>query len=386
MRLSRITFENLRRRKTRSMLLVLSIVIGVASSVFLFTTTRAMEKDVADKLDQYGSNILILPESGETLSFGGVTVGTSKVQELDMTMIPKMQSIKNKETLATISPKLLAEAEVLGKRALLVGVDFTQELRLKKWWTVDGLDKGQVPVQNEILVGSDVARLLNLSIQQSVTIKGQEFRVRGIIQATGSIENDQAIFMDLKTLQKVENKPTSITLIETAAFCYTCPIEDVTAQLREKLPGAKVTALQSTLQSRDDTVQRFSLFALVISVILLITSGFVVTMSMVSAVKERTRDIGVLRAIGFRKQHIIRMLFLEVSFVSLIGGLIGFALGMGLAMRFGPLLARMTVQVPWQPTIALYAVGAAWVMSLLACIYPAWTASQLDPVEALRYF
>lgn len=386
MRLSHISYENVRRRKTRSLLLILSIMIGVASSVFLFTTTKSMEKDVADKLDQFGSNILILPETGETLSFGGVTVGTSQGKELDMAMISEMKTIKNNETLATISPKLLADSEIQGKRALLVGVDFTQELRLKKWWKINGLEKGQVPEANEILLGSDVARILNLSPLQQVQIKGQDFRVRGIIQSTGSIENDQAIFMDLTTLQRAENKPTAISLIEAAAFCYTCPIEEVTRQLSEKLPDAKVTALQSTLQSRDDTVQRFSLFAIVISVILLVTSGFVVAMSMISSVKERTRDIGVLRAIGFRKQHIIQMLFLEVTFVSLIGGLIGFALGMGLAMKFGPIIAQMTVQVPWQPMLALYSVGAALVVSILASIYPAWSATKLDPVEALRYF
>jgi putative ABC transport system permease protein len=345
-----------------------------------------MEKDVADKLDQFGSNILLLPETGETLSFGGVTVGTSQGKELDMAMIPQMKTIQNKETLATISPKLLADADIQGKRALLVGVDFTQELRLKKWWKINGLEKGQMPEVHEILLGSDVARILNLSPQQHVQIKGQDFQVRGIIQPTGSIENDQAIFMDLTILQKVENKPTAVSLIEAAAFCYTCPIEEVTRQLREKLPDVKVTALQATLQSRDDTVQRFSLFAIVISVILLITSGFVVAMSMISSVKERTRDIGVLRAIGFRKGHIIQMLFLEVSFVSLIGGLIGFGLGMGLAMKFGSVIAQMTVHVPWQPILAIYSVGAALVVSLLASIYPAWSAAKLDPVEALRYF
>ncbi len=386
MRLSHISYENVRRRKTRSLLLILSIIIGVASSVFLFTTTKSMEKDVADKLDQFGSNILLLPETGETLSFGGVTVGTSQGKELDMAVIPLMKTIQNNETLATISPKLLADVDIQGKTALLVGVDFTQELRLKKWWEINGLEKGQMPEVNEILLGSDVARILNLSPQQHVQIKGQDFKVRGIIQPTGSIENDQAIFMDLTTLQKAENKPTAISMIEAAAFCYTCPIEEVTRQLREKLPDVKVTALQATLQSRDDTVQRFSLFAIVISVILLITSGFVVAMSMISSVKERTRDIGVLRAIGFRKWHIIQMLFLEVSFVSLIGGLIGFGLGMGLAVKFGPLIAQMTVQVPWQSMLALYSVGAALVVSLLASIYPAWSATKLDPVEALRYF
>ncbi|MGE4272303.1 MAG: ABC transporter permease [Desulfitobacterium sp.] len=386
MKILDISLGNLKRRKLRSFLLLLSIIIGVSSSVFLFTTTRSMEQDVADKIDQFGSNLLILPKAGETLSFGGVTVGTSSGTELDMSMIPLMKTIKNKETLATISPKLLAEATIQDKKVLLVGVQFADELRLKKWWKIDGLEAGQLPEVNEILIGSEVARILKLSPQQLVQIKGQEFRVGGIIQPTGSIENDQAIFMDLTTLQKAENKPTAINLIEAAVLCYTCPIEDVTMQLSETLPEAKVTALQSTLESRDDTVQQFSLFATIISVILLITSGFVVAMSMISAVKERTRDIGVLRAIGFRKKHILRMFLYEVSLVSVLGGLIGFGLGMGLAMNFGSSLAQMTVQVPFQPILVLYSILAASGISLIASIYPAWKATKLDPVEALRYF
>lgn len=386
MKILDITLGNLKRRKLRALLLLLSIVIGVASSVFLFTTTRSMERDVADKIDQFGSNLLILPKTGEALSFGGVIVGTSPGEELDISMVTQMRTIKNNETLATISPKLLGEAKVQDKQVLLVGVQFPDELRLKKWWKIDGLPERQLPETQEILIGSEVAQVLKLKPQQQVQIKGQEFRVGGVIQPTGSLENDQAIFMDLNLLQKIENKPTAISLIEAAAFCYTCPIEDVSMQLSEKLPEAKVTALQSTLESRDDTVAKFSILATIISVILLITSGFVVAMSLAGAVKEQTRDIGVFRAIGFRKKHILMMFFYEVSLVSVAGGLIGYALGMGLAIQFGSALAQMTLQVPFQPILALYSILAALVISLLASIYPALKATKLDPVEALRYF
>ncbi|WP_434510549.1 ABC transporter permease [Desulfitobacterium sp. AusDCA] len=387
MRLTHISIQNLRRRKSRTLLMMLSIIIGIASSIFLLTTTKSMEKDVADKLDQYGSNLLILPDSGEALTFGGITVGvTGKAEEMNMSVIDQMQTIKNKENLAVISPKLLADTEINGKKVVLVGVDFTKEIRLKKWWKIEGLNFGQFPEKNEIIVGSDAARILGIRRDQHVDVKGQSFLVRGIIQPTGSIENDQAIFIDLKTLQGLENKPKAISMVEAAAFCYTCPIDEMTKQLKEKLPGAKVTALRSTLESRDQTVKRFSLFSVTISIILLLTSALVIAISMISSVRERTRDIGVLRAIGFRKSHILAMIFFEAALVSLTGGLIGYGLGMGSAAAYGPEIAKMAIHIPWQPIMGVYSVLAALLLSLLASAYPAWKAIKLDPIEALRYF
>lgn len=185
MKIFTITLGNLKRRKQRALLLLLSIIIGVASSVFLFTTTRSMEQDVADKIDQFGSNLLILPKTGETLSFGGVTVGTSSGKELDMAMVPEMKTIKNNETLATISPKLLAEAEIDSKKFFWWEYNLLKSCDLKKWWTIDGLADGQLPKDDEILIGSEVARILNLSPQHEVEIKGEMFRV-------GELSNPQA--------------------------------------------------------------------------------------------------------------------------------------------------------------------------------------------------
>lgn len=387
MRLTHISIQNLRRRKSRALLMMLSIVIGIASSIFLFTTTQAMEKDVADKLDQYGSNLLILPNSGEALTFGGITVGvTGKAEDLDMSIIEKMKTIENKESLATISPKLLADTEIQDQKVLLVGVDFDQELRLKKWWKIEGLDFGQLPAKNEIIVGSEVARILGLNRGENVDVKGQPFLIKGIIQPTGSVEDEQAIFVNLQMLQTMVNKPNSISMVEAAALCYTCPIEEITKQLREKLPGTQVTALRATLEARDQTVNKFSIFSIAASLILLITSALVVAISMISSVRERTRDIGVLGAIGFRKRHILQIIFLEAALVSLIGGLAGYLLGMGLAVAFGPAIAKMSISIPWQPILGVYATFGAVLLSVLASIYPAWKAAKLDPIEALRYF
>ncbi|AET66266.1 ABC-type transport system, involved in lipoprotein release, permease component [Desulfosporosinus orientis DSM 765] len=386
MHLLTMVLQNIRRRKLRSGILILSIIIGVASIIFLSTTTQAMKKDVANQLDEFGSNILILPDTGQALTFGGITVeAPSQVKNLDMSLIPLMQTIKNKETLATIAPKLLATINLQGQDILAIGVDFPAELKLKKWWKIDTLAKNRLPNKDEIILGSDVALALGLSPKQSVVIKGQEFQIAGIIQPTGSAENDQAVFMDLSVLQALTNQPKAISLIETAALCYSCPIEEVTQQLREKLPGTKITALQSTIKSRDDTVTKFNALTWSVSLTFLITCALILAITMKSSVEERTREIGILRAIGFRKSHIVRIILGEASLLSVSGGLLGYGLGMSLAVNFGAKLLKIQVTIPWQADLLIYSTMAALIISLLSSLYPAWKAARLDPAESLRY-
>jgi putative ABC transport system permease protein len=387
MRLTNIAVGNLKRRKLKMGLLVLGLVIGVASIVGLYSITKAMEEDLANKIDAYGANMLLVPDNDNvTISFGGVTVeGIGQVKDLDMSIIDRMKTIKNKETLNIISPKLLADETINGKQALLLGVQFPEELRLKKWWQVNWADSKKVPTSGEVLVGSEAARVLGLAPGNAVKIKGQEFKVAGTIQTTGSSENDSAIFLDLTTLQKLTNRPQAISLIEAAAFCYTCPIFEVTSQLQEKLPGIKVSALKASVENRDDMVKKFSVFALAVSGIIMLIGVLVVMISMISSVKERTREIGVFRAIGYRKTHVIQIVLTEAAILSLIGGIIGYLVGMGAATVFGSLVAQMDVKVVVQPLIAVYAIGGSVLLGLLATAYPAWQATKLDPVEALRF-
>jgi putative ABC transport system permease protein len=387
MRLTNVAMGNLKRRKLKMGLLVLGLVIGVASIVGLFSITKAMEEDLANKIDEYGANMLIVPDNDNvSISFGGIIVeGVGQVKDFDMSIIDKMRTIKNKETLNIISPKLLADDSINGKQALLVGVQFSEELRLKKWWQVNWIEGKKTPTAEEVLVGSEAARVLGLAPGNKVNIKGQEFQVTGTIQPTGSSENDSAIFIDLSTLQKLTNRPQAVSLVEAAAFCYTCPIFEVTTQLQEKLPGTKVSALKESVQNRDDMVKKFGVFALAVSGIIMIIGGLVVLISMMSSVKERTREIGVFRAIGYRKSHVIQIVLTEATILSLIGGIIGYLIGMSVASAFGSVVAQMDVQVVWQPLIALYAIGGAVVIGIVASAIPAWQATRLDPVEALRF-
>lgn len=386
MQLSHIAFQNMRLRRNRTLLLVLSIFIGAAAIIFLSTTSSAMEEDVANKLDQFGSNILIVPNNAESLSFGGITIDTpTQTKQMDISVIDQMKTIKDKDNLGIISPILLSDTHINKQDILLLGVDFPQELKLKKWWQVPGIDRSHMPSPNQILVGNDVAALLHLVPKQSITIKGRNFQVAGIIKPTGSSENDQAIYMDLTTLQTLTKNPRAISLIEAAALCYSCPIDEITQQLSQKLPGTKITALRSNLYSRDASVKQFSLFAKSLSVILALACAIIVTLTLKTSVEERTQEIGLFRAIGFGRLHIAWIVLIEGGLVSICGGIIGTLTGMFLSVNFGSKLAQLDVQIPWQPQTMLLVLGTAILLGFLASIYPAWKATRMDPIEALHF-
>ncbi len=109
-------------------------------------------------------------------------------------------------------------------------------------------------------------------------------------------------------------------MAEVAALCKDCPIEAMVKQISDALPGAKVMAIQQVVKSRMETLAQFKKFSYGISGIILLIGSLVVLVTMMGSVRERTDEIGIFRAIGFRKGHIMKIVFMEAAIVSGTGG------------------------------------------------------------------
>lgn len=383
MTLQWISIRNLMRRKGKSAFILAGLVIGVATGVGILTYVKAVAHDTLHKLEQYGANILIVPRTENlALSYGGLSLGgvSFELEEIRESELAALASIPNARNIAALGPMVLGVAAVEGRRILMAGVDFRAAGILKPWWHV----RGRMPVKNEVLLGDEAARLLNLDLGQRLPVGGRSMAVAGILEPTGS-QDDHLAFTNLVDAQEVFDKPGRISMAEVAALCKDCPIEDMVRQMSEALPRANVMAIQQVVQSRMKMLEQFKQFAYGISAVVLVIGSLVVLVTMMGSVRERTDEIGIFRAIGFRRSHIMRIVFLEAGILSTLAGVLGYGLGLAAAQ----LVLRASgeghpVHVPFSPEMALGALILALSLGLLASVYPAALAARMDPNDALR--
>lgn len=384
MRLKDISINNLRRRKAKVFFLILGLTIGITTVVSLVTITKIMTDDISNKLDEFGANIIITPRSDDlTLSYGGINFGGVSVegQSLNLRDISKILEIEVRENISTISPKLIGAVDFEDKKIPLMGVRFEDEIRLKKWWKIHG----RIPNnKEEILLGKEVSNRILKTTGDLLSLNGRRLKITGILDETGS-QDDFIIFGDLNVVQRVLKKPETISFIEVSAYCNTCPIEEIVRQISAKLPHAKVTAIKQTIETKMEAMHRFKKFSVGISIIVLLIGGLIVLTNMMASVNERKREIGIFRSIGFRKSHIIKIIYFEAMIVSVISGIIGYILGTSISNMITPVFTGIKIQkIYFDPLLGMMAIILSFLIGIISSSYPAIQASKMDPTEALR--
>ncbi len=383
MKLYDISFNNLRRRKAKVIFLVAGLLIGIATIVTLLSITESMTRNIEDRLDQFGANIVMVPKSENlSLSYGGITVGgiNYEVNEFLEGDIPRIRTIKDSRNLGAVAPKILGGITIQGREVLIMGVDFKIELPLKTWWHL----QGSVPTaEHDLVLGAEAAAALGVDVGDSLKIKDTTFYVTALLQGTGGAE-DGLVIGSLAPVQQILGKQGKISMVEIAAFCRDCPIEEMVLQIAEQFPDAKITPLQQAVMAKMQSIELFKSFSYGIASLVIFIGSLMVAVTMMGAVNERTREIGIFRAIGFRRSHVMQIILLEAIVVGLIGGLLGFMGGNSIAWAVLPLVLPGSAFVGVNFQVGAVTVLLSVALSLLASLYPAHKGSQLDPSDALR--
>ncbi|MEE4243669.1 MAG: FtsX-like permease family protein [Desulfopila sp.] len=379
-----IPFGNIRRKLTKTSLLILVFSLGVMSIVALHQISLVVGESLERKLNAYGANIVVSPHTESlSVSYGGFHMGDMlySVDELqESTAVKAIRAIELQERISVVAPKLISTISIDDTPVAVVGVRWEEEIDIKSYWAIDGdLPK----TAHQVLLGKDAAAALGVVSGGNIEILRSTYQVSGTLAKTGG-NDDRVIFMELSALQKILNKPDSVSFIEIAALCHGCPIDDIVSQIQSSLPRADIKALQSIVSQRMESVHFVQNLALFVSLIILLTAAVMVALSMLSAVNERKKDIGILRSLGYAKHQIFIIFCVEAGLIGMISGLAGYLAGYGISFEALELLG---LSENFQPIFNLFHLFVATILfgviTVVAALYPAWKGAVIEPSEAL---
>jgi len=394
MKLYQIVLKDITRRKKRMLYASLGVVIGVATIVAVLTIALAGETNIYGQLEKYGANLVVMPAISDIdvglggLSFGTLAVGENYISENELPrvrqiadgMIREALDIEDEGDIATIGPRLYMNTQIKGTSVIVVGVDPQQERQLKTWWRIR--EGEYLERADQALVGAMAAELLELKVGDKIALNGREVAIAGILEETGSNE-DYQVFVHIKTAQEAFDKEGLVSSIDVRALCSACPTSDIAGSINGNIPGVRAVAVKQIAETEMGMMEKVSKFLLALAGITLAVGCFGVVNTMLAAVHERIRDIGIMRAVGASRNQIIKIFLYEAIIVGIVGGFLGYVVGTALAYIVGPLIFG-GVAVTYVPQYFLPALALATFIAVVATVYPAFHASKIKIADSFR--
>jgi ABC-type antimicrobial peptide transport system permease subunit len=244
--------------------------------------------------------------------------------------------------------------------------------------------EGQKPTgRREIMIGRAAARNLRKHVGDSFKLSDSLFRIVGIYE-TGTTFEDGGGVITLSEAQALFKKPRQVSYYQVK---LTSPDKLATLQKRIETNYKGLTVSGSSdYAGQQETLQLYRAMAWFVGLLAILVGGLGMTNTMLMSVFERTHEIGVLRAVGWRRGSVLRMILGEALLLSASGGVSGIALGVGLIELARTSSATATfLSGTLSPVLFAQGLGVATVLGVVGGIYPAWRASRLSPVEAMRY-
>ncbi|WP_297971941.1 ABC transporter permease [uncultured Capnocytophaga sp.] len=399
--LFRIAWRAILLNKTRTLLTMLGIIIGVGSVITMLAIGEGSKKSIKENISKMGTNMLnIRPGAG---MFGGVRNNTD-MQSLKMT---DYLALRNEATLLKyITPVVSGNGQaIVGANnwpTSIYGVN-TEYLPIREWAVEEGAMFGQDEIDNlskVAVIGRTIQKNLfpegDSPIGQTIRFKNIPFKIIGILAAKGESnfgqDQDDIIIAPYTTVQKRVLAQTYLQSI-VASVITEDQAENAVNQVKTILERThniapdeennfNVFSQQELISTFSSTSEMLTILLVAIASISLIVGGIGIMNIMYVSVKERTKEIGLRMAIGAKGKDILAQFLIESVLISITGGVVGVVIG---------LLATYVVNtfIGWPVSITFYSI----VLSFLVCTvtgvffgwYPARKASDLEPITALRY-
>lgn len=382
-----LIIKNPFRNKTRTALAIVGIAVGIMVIVALGLVTSGLQSSTQSTLTAGSAEITVSQAvSGNQPGFSSGSVNTSRVTD-----IKTISGVKDATGILSTTINLngsTSSDQAFGSGGLIITGIESNKLNFEGITSVNGTIFNDNA--NEIIIGKSFAENQNKSVGDSITLFNQTFKITGVYE-TGNMMTDMGAFISLTKLQNVttQNQTSDNTKISNILVKVTdnANVTTVSQAIKDAYPNelSTITAaeqaerMNSVLGVINDASWAISLLAIFIG-------GVGVINTMIMSVFERTREIGVLKAVGWKSKRILGMILGESIVLTLIAGVLGTIVGI-IAVEVGIMaLGAGTILKPvFSIDIFLRAFGIAILVGVLGGIYPAYRASKLAPTEALRY-
>ena len=383
MGLGTIARANIKRHPGRAALMLLGMAVAVAAFVTVVSLVLSLRATLDDRLARYGASLLVVPASPElSLDYGGVSVadaGSGEVPVLDDSAVDTILGLPSAGQAAEVVPVLLQPVKVAGATYLALGTDIEASLRVKPWWRIEGAPPRGA---DQVLLGLEVRNKLGSDPGATVAIEGRAYTVSGVLWETGG-EEDGVIVMDRKELAGLTGRGADVNLIEVTAGDSSA-VEPLSREIAQALPDSSVISVKKSLEFNAQANGALSKFGLAATALIIVVSALIVSLTTLAAVRERQREIGVFRAVGYRQRDIWALLLIEALFLSIGAALAGIGLGLAGAALGPRLVQGLTLQFTPNLLVVLGGIVLAVVLAVAATLYPASRAARLDPAAALK--
>lgn len=385
MNLYKLVWRNLVRRRGRFFFTLAGVAIGMAAFVALMTIGQGLTREIKKQAQGLGANLVVTPKGWCAYEQISVLTGEQLPEAIPMAELDKIRGVPGVKAAV---PYLNEKTAFRNQPVPVIGI-WPEEMRALQKWSVDAGRYFNAPDERGVVIGAAIAKQFQLKPGDVFTVRGQSMPVSGVLREAGT-KDDIATFIPLPVAQQIYEVQDKVSFIAVQVTDLE-EVDTVSLRIQEVANVAVVTDKQllSSILSIVGTVGNAMQAVAAVGVL---AAAFGIVNTLLTAVYERRREIGIMQAVGSTRRTLFLAFMLESGLYGLLGGVLGGLLGMLAAYLFGPYLTdnAFTASLRQSPvptvdslTLAL-TLGFSICLALVAGLYPAYRAAKLSPMEAIR--